>query len=313
MTATLATPVSDAPKATETPVTVTSRHFRSSTVMGDLDRDVVLHLHWCEQLRGLRASTIRSRRDVLSRLGHVIDRPLRDAQIGHILAWEQQVVAGLSPNTRKTYVNHVAAFFRWAVAAGVVTDDPSVMLTRPKTPSPLPRPINEDDLTLALAAASPKMAAMMTLMAYAGLRCMEVAQLQWSDMEMAGDQAWLTVRDGKGGKDRQVPLSGTVMRSLRRYGMKGRGTVFLGLNGKQIKATSVSKGINEHLARLAIPYTAHKLRARFATQAAAVVDTVLVAELCGWESLQTARHYIKPDRERSAQLVAALDKLAQAN
>ena len=151
---------------------------------------------------------------------------------------------------------------------------------------------------------------MLTLMADAGLRCMEVAQLQWSDIEI-GDEAWLTVRDGKGGKDRVVPLGAMVIGRLRRYGWKQRGYVFLGHNGRPIKESSVSVIANAHLARLGIPCTAHKLRARYATQAARVAPLPLVAELLGWSSLKTAQHYVKPDRERSADIVAAMDELAQ--
>ena len=72
-----------------------------------------------------------------------------------------------------------------------------------------------------------------------------------------------------------------------------------------------AQAVAYHAARLGIPATAHKMRARYATQAARVLDTPLVAQLCGWESLETARHYVKPDTERSAELVAALDKLAR--
>lgn len=279
--------------------------------MGDIDQDIAMHLHWAANLRGLRPNTLRTRRTVLTRLQSVIDRPLRDAHVGHLQAWEGQAVVGRSPESRRAYIGHVRAFYRWAIAAGIVKDDPTVMLTQPKIPKPLPRPIGEEDLRLAIDSASPKLAAMLTLMADAGLRCMEVAQLQWSDLEV-GDDAWLTVRDGKGGKDRIVPLGATVVMALRRYGWKQRGYMFLGHNARPIRASSVSVIANNHLARLNIPYTAHKLRARYATQAAKVADLSTVAELLGWASLRTAQHYVKPDKGKAAAIVAALDKLAKA-
>jgi integrase len=190
-----------------------------------------------------------------------------------------------------------------------MSSDPTVMLTRPKIPKPLPRPISEDDLARAMATASPKLSAMMALMADCGLRCLEVANLSWSDISISDGQTWLCVRNGKGGKDRMVPLGLTVQRALRRHGTKNRGPVFLGRDGRQLAPNSVSVSINYHLRKLGIPSSAHKLRARYATQAAEVVDMPLVAQLCGWESLETARHYVKPNRERSAKLVAALDAL----
>jgi integrase len=278
--------------------------------MGPHDTDIADHLAWCRDLRGLTPATIRARAWVLNRLRACIDRPLRDAEVGHLMLWEQTVVAGLAAQSRRCYIGHVISFYKWAVARGIVADSPAAMLTRPKIGKPLPRPIGEDDLRRALDAASPKLAAMMTLMADCGLRCMEVAALTWADVTVADGQTWIVVRNGKGRKDRIVPAGETVLRALRRHGTKARGPVFLGREGRAMQSHSVSQIINDHLRRLGVPATAHKLRARYATRAAAVLDTSTVAEFCGWESLDTARHYIKPDRERAAQLVAALDKLA---
>jgi integrase len=280
--------------------------------VGELDADIADHLAWCSDLRGYTEATIRARRWVLNRLRDAIGRPLREAQVGHLLHWEQTVVAGLAAQSRRAYVGHAKGFYRWAVARGIVTDDPTEMLTRAKVPKPLPKPIGEDDLARALQAASPKMAAMMTLMADAGLRCMEVSNLCWSDITSGDGQTWITVRNGKGGKDRIVPIGETVLRALRRHGTRTRGFVFLGRDGRQLNANSVSTLVNGHLRRLGIASSAHKLRARYATCAAEILDTPLVAQLCGWESLNTARFYIKPNRERSAELVAALDARANA-
>lgn len=276
--------------------------------MGD-DSDITDHIAWARDLRGLRPATIRARLWTLNRLHACIDRPLREARTGHILAWEQTVVAGLAAQSRRAYIGHVSSFYKWMLLTGRVTDNPATMLTRPRISKPLPRPIDEDDLAQALRSATPKAAAMMALMAYAGLRAMEVAHLMWSDVTVSNGQTWLTVRDGKGAKDRVVPIGETVLRALRRHGTKTRGAVFLGRDGRQIKENSVSQSVNAHLRRLGIKSTGHKLRARYATQASEVLPMPLVAELCGWESLETARHYVKPNRAQSAKLVAALDAL----
>lgn len=278
--------------------------------MGPQDTDIADHLAWCRDLRGYTEATTRARTWVLNRFAVCIDRPVREAQTGHVLHWEQTVVAGLAPQSRRAYVGHVRALYRWMLKTGTITTDPTEMLTRPKVPKPLPRPIDEGDLAKAMREASPKTAAMMALMAYAGLRCIEVAGLSWADISVADGHTWITIRHGKGGRDRVVPIGETVQRALRRHGTKRRGPVFIGRDGKQIDRSSVSKTINWFLHKQGIDSTAHKLRARYATQAASVVDMPLVALLCGWESLDTARHYVKPDRERSAHLVAVLDRLA---
>lgn len=277
--------------------------------MPTIDPDIADHIAWCADLRGLTPATIRVRRWVLNRLAISADRPLRDCQVGHLLVWEQTFVAGLAPESRRCYVQHVISFYAWMLKTGRISHDPTEMLTRPKLAKPLPRPISEVDLKRAMDAASPKLAAMMALMAYCGLRSMEVAGLLWTDIEVADGQTWIRVR-GKGNRDRVVPAGLVVQRALRRHGTRMRGPVFIGRDSRMMRPNSVSQVVNEHLHRLGIRSTAHKLRARYATQAAKHCDTTLVAQLCGWENLNTARHYIKPDRERSLKLVAALDALA---
>lgn len=278
--------------------------------MADYDDDILEHVNWCRNLRGYTQATVRARTWVLNRLRICIGRPLREAQVGHIQFWEQTVVAGLAPQSRRCYTVHVRSFYKWMITNGRMTSDPTTMLTRPKIGKPLPRPIGENDLERALHAATPKTTAMITLMSDCGLRCLEVSQLCWSDITVADGQTWLTVRNGKGARDRVVPVGEKVQRALRRHGTKARGPVFLGRDGHAIKPHSVSQIVNGHLRRCGVSSTAHKLRARYATLAASVVDTPLVAQLCGWESLDTARHYVKPDRERTAQLVMALDAMS---
>lgn len=275
--------------------------------MADYDADILEHLNWCRNLRGYTQATIRARAWVLNRLAICIGRPLREAHVGHLQFWEQTVVAGLAAQSRRAYTTHARSFYKWMVTNGRMDHDPTTMLTRPKIGKPLPRPIGEADLNRALASATPKTAAMIVLMSDCGLRCMEVAQLTWADITVSDGQTWLVVRNGKGSKDRVVPVGEKVQRALRRHGTKARGPVFLGRDAHAIKAHSVSQIVNGHLRRCGVSSTAHKLRARYATLAASVVDTPLVAQLCGWESLETARHYVKPDRQRTAQLVSVLD------
>lgn len=303
------TTVTDTPLR-DTPGAVTPDGVTRSWGMGDTDTDLARFVRWMRDLRGLRPETIRVRVVVLNRFAAVVDRPLREVETGHVMAWEQLVVLGKAPQTRRAYIGAVTALYKWMVDSGIRDTDPTELLTRPKVPKPLPRPIGEEDLQLALDSASVKLAAMMTLMAYAGLRCIEVSQISWADIDTSGDQAWLTVRDGKGAKDRSVPIGMAVLTRLRRYGQRNRGVMFLGHDGKAINKTSVSQIVNAHLARLNIPHTAHNLRARYATRAAEHAPITLVAELCGWSSINTARHYVRPDRSQSAALVAAMDELA---
>lgn len=279
--------------------------------MGGWDLDLIEYAHWAREIRGLADTTIRVRIDLLQRLHVLADLPLRELEPGHILRFERSEIAGRAPETRRSYACHIRAFYRWALQAGVVDEDPSTLLTLPVVPRHLPRPIDEADLAAALAAARPKMAAMLTLAAYAGLRCVEIAALDWTDLRREHDgTAYLHVH-GKGGKQRVVEVGQTVLRALHRYGVKRRGPVFLGMDGARISPKSVSSSVNRYLAGRGIDATMHQLRHRYGTVAYQLSrDLRMVQEQLGHASPQTTAGYARPSAEAAARMVALMDQLA---
>ena len=280
--------------------------------MAITDTDLLDYLLWASRTKGLSANTLRVRETVLRKLHLVVGVPLRDVHPGQLLNWERMEVAGKAAETRRAYVSHVSAFYKYLLRNKVISDDPSVMLTRPKMPKPLPRPISEEDLKLAIGEASPKVAAMLVLAAYAGLRCLEIANLTWQDVFTREGQPVVAVRHGKGDRDRMVPVGGYVIEVLRKHGTKNRGAVFIGRDGQQMLPHSVSQIINDHLRRLDIPATAHKLRARYGTVVAqSSRDLTLAAELCGWATTETAKHYVLPNRKLVGDVLESLEALAR--
>ncbi len=97
---------------------------------------------------------------------------------------------------------------------------------RPKLPRHLPRPIGTDDLNRALLAADPRMRAWLTLAAYAGLRCVEIAGLRAEDVHLDREPPVLHLVKTKGAKERIVPLGPLVSAALRGYGLPLSGPVF---------------------------------------------------------------------------------------
>jgi site-specific recombinase XerD len=279
--------------------------------MGNLlDGDVTEYLFWCRDVRNLSHETIRIRRAVLDRLADTIGVPLRRAEIGHLQRWQHLVLTGKSPQTKRSYISHVAAFYAWALRRGLVTDNPAVLLDRPRVPKGLPHPISEQDLAAAIAAARPKLAAMIVLTAYAGLRCMEVAGLQWSDIQQT-EKGWFLFIRGKGRKERIVPVGPTVISAIRAFRWNRRGPVFLGRDGAQISANAVSQCINAHYDRLGIAATAHHARHRYVSAGVEDLgDVVLMQHLAGHESLATTQIYAAFSRDKADLLVAALEARA---
>ena len=118
----------------------------------------------------------------------------------------------------------------------------------------------------------------------AGLRAAEIAAIQWSDLDQGNGVLW--VREGKGGKDRSVPLSAGLLAEL---GHPSEGPII----GKRMTAKAVSQAIGRYLRSRDVDYTAHKLRARYATRfLAATGDLAAAAEALGHSDLSSIGRYV---------------------
>lgn len=277
----------------------------------ELDADLVDYLHWARNLRGLSNNTLRTRLELLQRLSRWLPVPLRHATTDHLLGFERVAIAGRAAETRRTYACHVRALYRWMLAGYLIDTDPSRVLTLPMVGKHLPRPIEEDDLAVAVASArTAKLRAMLTLGGWAGLRCCEIAGLEWRDLRREDDtRGHLHVR-GKGDKDRTVEIGRVVIGALQGYGIQKRGPVFLGYDGAQITANAVSRAINRHLRLLGLDVTAHQLRHRYGTVGYQLSkDLRTVQSQMGHQSADTTAIYTRPSAEAAARMVAAMDAL----
>ena len=284
--------------------------YQPSPMTNGFDPDLLDYCFWARDIKGLADNTIRVRMDLLHRLHQYADAPLRDLQPGHLLGFERVAIAGRSAETRRAYSCHLRAFYRWAKQTGIVSEDPSTLLTLPHIPKHLPRPIEEDDLDLALQGARPKMQAMIVLAAWAGLRCCEIASLDWSDFRRDPDGSAFLHVHGKGDKDRRVEIGQRVIKALQAYGPRRRGAMFLGQDGRQIEAKSVSRSINRYLQRQGVDATAHQLRHRYGTVAYQLSrDLRMVQMQMGHASSSTTEGYTRPSAEAASAMVRKMDAL----
>lgn len=88
-------------------------------------------------------------------------------------------------------------------------------VTRSKKPKRLPVVLSHEEAMCIIAHLEPPYRLMVSLMYGAGLRVVEVSRLRIKDLDF--DQNILTVRDGKGGKDRTTLIPGTLIAELQRH------------------------------------------------------------------------------------------------
>lgn len=147
------------------------------------------------------------------------------------------------------------------------------------------------------------------LMLCAGLRIAEVWALDWDDVDM--DQRELVVRDGKGGKDRPIPIPARLWAVLDEKDPDQRsGSVVDVARGERFASPkALGNAFDRFFADIGFPtMTPHVLRHTFATELLrAKVDLESIRQLLGHASLETTQRYLLTDADR---LRGAVDALA---
>jgi site-specific recombinase XerD len=216
----------------------------------------------------------------------------------------------VAADTRRTYLSFLRAFYAWAVGHDLTQTNPTRRCVVPRKRVALPRPIATRDLRVAMTeaeASDPRMAAWLALAAYAGLRCSEIARLRAQDVGV--DVGALFVHQGKGRRDRTVPLNPALRRALQGYGVPARGLVFTrARDGGAIQPSTVSRYISRFLEELGIHATAHQLRHWYATEVydKSGGDLLLTQQLLGHASPATTAVYAAVSKPKAAAVVTRL-------
>jgi len=268
---------------------------------------VLAHLEWL-RVRGLRPLTIKARRNCLTRTARRLPCPLIEVTADQLRQWQEGLHLGR--HALSTETAQVAEFYKWAMRHGHRPDNPADLLPRVKIPPSLPRPISEADLRMALACAPDRIRPWLVLAGWCGLRAAEIAKLERADIRDQDDPPTLFVRDGKGGKQRVVPLPASVAAELHRCRLPTRGPMFRRADGYPAVTSParVSKVTSDYLHSIGIDATLHQLRHRYATVAyAATHDLLLVGDYLGHSSMRTTAGYAKINPVAPEALLAALN------
>ena len=127
--------------------------------------------------------------------------------------------SGLSRATRARRLSAIRQFFRFAFEEGWRTDNPAIRIKGPSREKRMPKTLTEDEVDRLLKAARDmgraddrlRNTCMMEVLYATGLRVTELVSLPV--MAARGDPRMLLV-NGKGGKERLVPLSGPARDAL---------------------------------------------------------------------------------------------------
>ncbi|HUG87390.1 MAG TPA: site-specific tyrosine recombinase XerD [Actinomycetota bacterium] len=267
--------------------------------------------------RGLSRHTLDAyRRDLRRYLTFLEERGVRD--VGSVR--EEDVAAfvrhlsGSEYAPERTYrASSVAralaaarALHRFLVREGVVPDDPTQGVIRPRIPRSLPKPLTVDQVSALLAApgdAEPpalRDTAILEVLYGAGLRISELVALDVDDVDLEEGSVRVV---GKGDKERVVPLGRYAVRAVGSYLARSRpvlarsrsgGALFLNQRGGRLTRQGATNIIQTAARRAGIRarVTPHVLRHSFATHMLeGGADVRVVQELLGHASVATTQIY----------------------
>lgn len=170
--------------------------------------------------RGAAANTRMAYARDLADAEAAVQGGLKDANTEALAAY----LAGLAetaPATRARRRSALRQYFRFLVSEGHRIDDPAGALDAPRKGRPLPKDLDEDtvDRLLAAAAAMPgpeglRLSALLEILYAGGLRVSELVGLPLA--AFARDGSVLSV-NGKGGKERLVPMTEAAQRAVAAY------------------------------------------------------------------------------------------------
>lgn len=159
--------------------------------------------------------------------------------------------------------------------------------------------------------------ALLQVLARAGLRISEALALTVSDLTLNERSGLLLVRQGKGRKERRVPLGAEVRAALRAYlavrptPVNGAASamLFLSRSWQPLAARDVQRLLTEAARRAGLEkkVTPHTLRHTFATRfLQSGGDLATLATLLGHSSVATTTRYLHPDAGRIQEMVEEL-------
>lgn len=240
---------------------------------------------------------------------------LREYQVGLLTGDSSRTGRPLAAGTVSRIRTSLGDFFGFLHKEGLIADDPAGRLERPDVPIGAPKDVlSAEEVERLLGATDTTSAlglrdrAVVELLYGTGLRRTELLDLDLTDVDHA--QRVATVRCGKGGKGRRVPLPRTTHAALMDYVERGRPTfaqldgdfaaIFLSSRGKRL-SPGVIRGLVGRLAKQAgitKRLTPHTLRRTYATtllKHGANLRTIQL--LLGHVSLDVTARYLRLDDE----------------
>ncbi len=221
----------------------------------------------------------------------------------------------------KTVLNYhvgLSALWSWAVKKGFITENILHTIEAPDVPDPDIQPLSESDVRLILSALSTSRSykthgstaahslheadrnrAIVLTLLDTGIRASELCNLEIRNMDIRNPNKTLEIEDGKGKKDRRVPISSSTAQAIWKYltsrpDAKLDDPLFVTKKNKKINRNNLGDMLEAAAKRVGVSKAnPHKFRHTFAINYLRNGGNVYTLQsILGHEDLETCLHYL---------------------
>lgn len=219
----------------------------------------------------------------------------------------------ISPRTQARTISGIKSFYKYLMVEDKITTDPTSLLESPKIGRKLPDVLSIEEIDYLIDSVDlskvegQRNKAMIETLYSCGLRVSELVNLKITNLYL--EQGYIRV-EGKGNKERLVPVSGKAVEEIETYlanyrkklnvSKDSENVLFLNRRGKKLSRVmvfTIIKGLAEK-AGIKKSISPHTFRHSFATHLInGGADLRAVQEMLGHESILTTEIYTHLDRE----------------
>ncbi|HRG43293.1 MAG TPA: tyrosine-type recombinase/integrase [Saprospiraceae bacterium] len=279
----------------------------------------ILSQNFCDysqSIRGFSKHTIRRYRNVIKRycqFANICEISQVNEDNVRALFYHGRTERKWSVNTFLVYHKTLLVFFRWCIIQGYMKKNPITDIEKPKMEKRLPVKLNKQVSLRLLEVVYNypyeyrflryRNHAIFSTFIFTGLRKQELLNLKYTDIDT--DNFTIFVKQGKGNKDRIVPMSYTLAQSLKRYQEerkrlnKTNPEFFSSLRGNVgFTDNGLKKLVDQVRKSSGVSFTVHKLRHTFATlMLEGGCDIYSLSKMMGHSDIKTTTIYLSASAE----------------
>ena len=267
--------------------------------------------------KSLSTNTVHAYLTDLSKLTHFLEEeniPLQDTTLEHLETFSASLRdLGIQPRSQARILSGIRSFFHFLAMEDYLQSDPSELLESPQTGLQLPEVLTLEEIDNLIEAIDlstregQRNRTILETLYSCGLRVSELCNLKLSDLYL--EEGFIKV-EGKGNKQRLVPISPRAIRELRHYFIDRNQTtiksgyedfVFISKRGKNISRIMVFHFIKELADNIGLKKTIspHTFRHSFATHLLEGGANLRAIQcMLGHESIGTTEIYTHIDKHR---------------